>query len=426
MTLQTRAPSRLVPLPTVLVEGEEKAGKTWWSLELSASERVGRTFAFDLGEGSVDEYGHLGRYEVAEWGGTYRGLQATLADARAEARPEPELPNVIFLDNVSALWLLLTEEADAKARLQSGNRKKLATDPDADIDITMNLWNDASSRWFRILRPLLAWDGIVVMTARGKRAAVVENGRPTGEHVWSVVGQRDLAYDVSAWVRCTRPRARHLVGVRSSHVTMPPTGMLPLGPELSLEALIFDRMKAGTGGRQITQVVATTSAARPKRQLLEAYMAAGWSEAQARGLARTAWSGAGLPLVGDVAVAAVQALVEAVEGPEDTEPGDADDAFAEPPVERTVVALTPAVMERPKPEPTPVADARTGELIGPSHDLMALCTAWPGPVLARARHELPTGVPFPFDSDALTSDQRMGVVAWVDRWQRRIAQGAAR
>ena len=43
MTLRTRKPTGAVPWPCVLLEGEEKAGKTWALAELSGSERVGQT-----------------------------------------------------------------------------------------------------------------------------------------------------------------------------------------------------------------------------------------------------------------------------------------------------------------------------------------------------------------------------------------------
>lgn len=59
MTLKTRKPTGAVPWPLVLLEGEEKAGKSWALAELSASDKVGDTYWFDLGEGAADEYGAI-------------------------------------------------------------------------------------------------------------------------------------------------------------------------------------------------------------------------------------------------------------------------------------------------------------------------------------------------------------------------------
>ena len=99
MTLKTRKPTGAVPWPLVLIEGEEKAGKTWACAEFTASPKVGRCFWIDLGEGAADEYGAIpgADYEVVEhdggWaykvGDVFSEPFASHADATAAAKRAP-------------------------------------------------------------------------------------------------------------------------------------------------------------------------------------------------------------------------------------------------------------------------------------------------------------------------------------------------
>jgi len=66
MALKTRKPTGLSAWPMILVDGIPKAGKSCMSYELSASDKVGRTFVFAIGERSVDEYQSLGPYEIVD------------------------------------------------------------------------------------------------------------------------------------------------------------------------------------------------------------------------------------------------------------------------------------------------------------------------------------------------------------------------
>src|SRR4051812_29018443 len=91
MALTTRKPSGIVPWPIVLVEGPEKSGKTWMALELSSSDRIGRTVLVELGaEGAADQYGAIpgAEYEIAEHNGTFDGLAEVIRDAAVEAEKE--------------------------------------------------------------------------------------------------------------------------------------------------------------------------------------------------------------------------------------------------------------------------------------------------------------------------------------------------
>ncbi|MFJ7724427.1 hypothetical protein ACIQYM_41155, partial [Rhodococcus erythropolis] len=86
--LKTRPPSGAVPWPLILIEGGEKAGKSWSIAELSASDKIGRTLWLDLGEGAGDEYGAIpgARYELIEHDGTWASIMEQVKAARDEAQ----------------------------------------------------------------------------------------------------------------------------------------------------------------------------------------------------------------------------------------------------------------------------------------------------------------------------------------------------
>lgn len=230
--LRTRKPTGLPSWPMILLEGVEKSGKSYSAAELSVSKQVGRTFWFDLGEGAGDEYGALpgARYEVVEHDGTYGDFCGQIAAAMAVPM-EDGLPNVIVVDSITALWSLLVDEAGATTLA----RKK--------TDVTMDLWNIAKKKWRWVMDRLMAYDGIVVLLARGKEVAVVEGGRPiNGKTQWKVEGEKSLAYDATAWVRMVEPRKAELAGIRSLVLRIPEgRSTLPL-PGFTLDRLIFEQM----------------------------------------------------------------------------------------------------------------------------------------------------------------------------------------
>src|SRR3712207_7265593 len=45
--------------PCILLEGEEKAGKSWALAQFSASDKIGMLYWIDLNEGAGDEYGAI-------------------------------------------------------------------------------------------------------------------------------------------------------------------------------------------------------------------------------------------------------------------------------------------------------------------------------------------------------------------------------
>lgn len=250
MTLKTRKPTGAVPWPLILIEGPEKSGKSWACAELSASSRVGQTYWIDLGEGAADEYGAIpgARYLVVEHDGTWSSLVDAVTDVRDEARRAAdagEPPVVLVIDSMTAEWEALKDWATTRAKESKANRARLRQDPHAEVQVPMNLWNDASARHRQLMAKLVTFPGIVVMTARGKEVALVENGRPVeGQRTYTVEGQKNLAFDASVWVRMSRDHPPMVVGARSVHTGLRPGVDKPQPmADFSLERLIFDALK---------------------------------------------------------------------------------------------------------------------------------------------------------------------------------------
>lgn len=247
--LKTRPPSGAVPWPLILIEGGEKAGKSWSIAELSASDKIGRTLWLDLGEGAGDEYGAIpgARYELIEHDGTWASIMEQVKAARDEAQrafEAKEKPVVLAVDSMTAEWEMLKEWVDGKARRRDANAKRLAKDPEAEVQITTDLWNLATARHKELMRILMRFPGIVVITARGVDQVAMENGQPTKNRTWKVEGQKSLAFDASVWVRVSRTEHPRIIGARSVHAGIIPGEDKPkIIPDLKLEKLIFEVLK---------------------------------------------------------------------------------------------------------------------------------------------------------------------------------------
>lgn len=294
--LRTRKPTGQVAYPLILLEGAEKVGKSYAAYKLSASPKVGRTFVLDLGEGTADEYAALGPYEVIVHNGTFSDLFGQLKAAAAEPAVEGR-PNVIVLDDATALWDLLKDWITARARTSKAGVRKLKEDPDAEVDVAMNLWNDAKDRWYDVLNLLRSWPGIGVMIARGKEVAKVQGGQPVaGQSEWKVEVEKSTIYAVSAWVRMTRPHTATLIGARSLHLDVPHSGLVLPGDN-PLEHLVFDVLGAGGGFVTSTRVLPTVGLSRTvaKNRLLELVEDAGCETPTARRIAADLWKTTGDP-----------------------------------------------------------------------------------------------------------------------------------
>src|SRR4051794_25330217 len=267
--LKTRKPTGRVPWPCILLEGEEKAGKSWALAQFSTSDRIGALYWIDLNEGAGDEYGAIpgATYQLVEHDGSYAEVLAAVQAIKAEARRATdagEPPVVLGIDTGSAIWDGLKDWASARAARSARNRELLKRDPNGEITISQNLWNDAGARWRKLQTELLTFPGIVVVTARGKEVTEVDaNGRPIeGQKTWSVQTHREFPYAASVWVRLRRGRRPLIVGARSVHVGIKPND--DPAKEVAdkkadgrlLEWLVFDALKCDPGTAHVRDLVA--------------------------------------------------------------------------------------------------------------------------------------------------------------------------
>src|SRR3954468_2262955 len=266
--LKTRQPTGRVPWPCILLEGEEKAGKSWALAQFSSSDRIGALYWIDLNEGAADEYGAVpgANYQLVEHDGSYAAVLAAVQAIKAEARRAAdagEPPVVLGIDTGSAIWDGLKDWASDRAARSARNRELLKRDPNAEITISQNLWNEAGARWRKLQTELLTFPGIVVVTARGKEVTEVDaNGRPIeGQKTWSVQTHREFPYAASVWVRLRRGRRPLIIGARSVHVGIKPNDdpakevTAAAANDRLLEWLVFDALKCDPGTAHVRDLV---------------------------------------------------------------------------------------------------------------------------------------------------------------------------
>ncbi|WP_324787007.1 AAA family ATPase [Streptomyces sp. H51] len=251
--LKTRKPTGIVPWPLILIEGDEGAGKTYSAAEFSASDRIGQMYWVDLSEGSADEYAAIdgADYEIIVHDGTYRDILEQIRAVHDEARRAAlagEPPVVLSVDSGTALWRMLKTWTNERARRGKANAKRLQDDPDASVEVGMNLWNDATERWFEVIHLLQTFPGIAIITARGKLiSAIDDSGKPVTDNrgrvlrEWKVQAQKDLAFDCSVWVRMRRGRAPQVIKARSLKLRIEDGRPLDL-PDFTIEDLVFNRL----------------------------------------------------------------------------------------------------------------------------------------------------------------------------------------
>ncbi|GAA4627019.1 hypothetical protein GCM10023196_037590 [Actinoallomurus vinaceus] len=249
---RTHKPSGQVAPPLILLEGGEKAGKSFTTALFTGSERVGTAYWVEFGETTAEEYGAIpgADYEIVEHDGTfmdfYGALQWVYRKA-AEAKAAGKKPVVLVVDSMSAEWELLRAWAANRAKGSRSNRAKLAADPNAEIVISHNLWNDANDRHAMIMSLFRTFPGIVVMIARGKVVtAFSDSGQPIeGKKDYRVEGQSQLGFLASCWIRVSRDEPAQIIGCRKVVGGIRPgvNPPKPLDQDWTLDWVVFDYLK---------------------------------------------------------------------------------------------------------------------------------------------------------------------------------------
>lgn len=216
----TRKPTGIPAAPMIAVSGAPKSGKSRNSYAICNSPRIDKTYVIDLGEGSADEYGGIGPYEILDWGTSWSDLTDTIKWCVAQPVEEGKL-NAVIIDSGSEVWDGLKIRATRRARNSKKNRAALAEDPDFEVDVSMPFWNDAKDAWARIMSPLkLAPHVVGVVLVRSEIVNEVVNGAPTNRKVTSYQAEKTLLGMVTAHVDVKPDHSAWLVDVRSLIVSV--------------------------------------------------------------------------------------------------------------------------------------------------------------------------------------------------------------
>lgn len=231
MAPKTREPTGLAPWPIILIAGAEKAGKSYDCATASASDLIDRTFWLGVGEDDPDEYGAIegARFEILLHDGTYQQMKQQLREVLE--LPKGDKPHLIVVDSGTRLWELFSGEAQQNAN----RRRKVGIDGEAQV--TMDLWNQASDRWYSIIDLLRQHNGPVIITARLDVVTVLDaNGKPTKEKTSKIKAQKSLPFDVGIVVEKPSRGETYITGARSLRVDVP-VGVRQNLPDFTVDGL---------------------------------------------------------------------------------------------------------------------------------------------------------------------------------------------
>lgn len=259
--IDARPPTCLVPPPSVLIEGGDKSGKSWLCVEFTASPLVGDCYWLDLGEGAGDEYGRAitGEitYKVLRHDGSWHAIMRRVREVHTHAAAVAAAglkPVVLAIDSGTIMWEMLKTWADMRARSSRKNRAILEKDPNAEIVIPPNVWTDVHQRrHMEFLRMLMTFEGILLITARGRETAKIDkaSGNPiAGETDYKVECQRDIPFAVTAHIRMSRDGKTKIMGCRSTHLRIGPKAGKPREVDnFTLENFIFRGLRFDPAAR---------------------------------------------------------------------------------------------------------------------------------------------------------------------------------
>lgn len=248
---RTRRPTGQASWPIVILAGVEGSGKTWSAVEASGMDLVDRAFFIEVGERMADEYGAVpgADFEIVEHDGTWPQILGAVRWAASQT-PVDGKANLLIVDSVTEVWTLLSDIAQHMANARARNKGRGGS---GDAQITMDLWNQAKDALADFLAACRAFPGPVILTARLDNVTVVEGGKPTGEHVWKIRGEKNLPYQATVILQARSPRDWLLTKIASTKMQLPPNGEEKIGPAFTIKGL-FERMGVTAGAAASTYV----------------------------------------------------------------------------------------------------------------------------------------------------------------------------
>jgi hypothetical protein len=228
-----------------------RPGKSWSCAEASGSDLIGRTLWIGIGEDDPDEYANVpgADFEIVEHDGTYRDILAAI-DWAAALPPTDGKPNLIVVDSMTRLWDLLCDMAQETAAKRAERKRSNSRTPvgDDEVQITMDLWNQAKDRWGHVVDSLRSHQGPTLLTARLEEVTVMVNGKPSGERALKVKTEKGLPYDVGGIVQLPERGKAYLTGVRTTRMQVPERSRCPGSPSTSCGASSASlRLRSGSG-----------------------------------------------------------------------------------------------------------------------------------------------------------------------------------
>ncbi|GAA0607479.1 hypothetical protein GCM10010174_25780 [Kutzneria viridogrisea] len=248
-------PDGAVRWPVIGVVGPPNSGKSMLITQFAADPRVGTTYAVEWGSG---DKGVLNEYSTAVpdanlyflgHDSTVQSVYGQILAARELARTAVERgepPHLLAIDSWSTCWELIKSWTYRRAAEGLLDKSKVPIDPNADLPIGFNLWNDARDRYRQVMNVILSWPGPVVLTCRGEWvSAVTPSGHPDRTHrEYSIDAHKSLRYDVTALIRLSDEAAPQLVKCRSQYYPVKPGDKpIELARPINLGELIYDKMR---------------------------------------------------------------------------------------------------------------------------------------------------------------------------------------
>lgn len=214
-------PDGAVAWPTVLLEGGEKAGKSYELALFSGCGEFSQTWWIEVGmEGTARMYGRVpgANYKIVRHSGSIPEIMARLADIHRHAvwsNAAGRKPVLIVVDSGGALWKITEAWMDWAARQTDSAKALLARNPNAEIKAPFNIRNERTAMWNRFIGALNDIPAVKVVTSRGMEVTKFENGQPTTKKDWSVVGHKEFGFDVDIWCRLARNKPAEIIGIRA-------------------------------------------------------------------------------------------------------------------------------------------------------------------------------------------------------------------